>query len=564
MTTTLDSAEGYGYIDYAAFDIAPEDLRSLRALASVWDSALRQTAGNFVSNDLIRQFVERSVELPLQIGKIEWQKKWMQSWLLLSGQGFSQTDMFSLFTRAVTRCEMDVTGGMDQVGRIQLNLLAILRRCVVAAISCAIELGDEARRSEAGLPGEFPAMRSLREMANSGRKVAVLSVSMVNERAVAHLSAGDLQAIPGQLTERLVSLLRPRDQTYVGHEGEWLLLLPDVLSPAQPALAAAHIRQEFGEPVVLVSGRRIVLDIVIGAAMMPDHGNSPEEVIQAARLARSSLQASNESFAMFGQAMREAWQLRHELSEELRLAMRLESLTLYLQPQINVVSGHCFAAELLLRWQRGDGRWVEPPLIIEVIEENGLRGLYTDWLIRSALRIASQLDAAGVNVSLSLNLTAGDLVDTDLPELVAQCLDTWRFPASRFTFELTESAMMSDRERGLMVMKKLRTLGVRFALDDFGTGYSSLSYLATLPLNEIKIDRSFVIAMTASAEGLRIVRSIIDLTHDLGMRSLAEGVETAAQRDQLVALGCEDVQGFLTGRAVPLDEFIHWYMARHT
>lgn len=203
-----------------------------------------------------------------------------------------------------------------------------------------------------------------------------------------------------------------------------------------------------------------------------------------------------------------------------------------------------------------------PPIIVELIEENGWRTLFTDWLIRAALRQCAALDAAGVNISLSLNLTAGDLLDPDLPELVAQCLETWRIPAGRFTFELTESAMMGDRELGLSVMKKLRELGVRLALDDFGTGYSSLSYLATLPINEIKIDRSFVINMSVSAEGLRIVRAIIDLTHDLGMCSLAEGVESIEQRDQLLALGCQDAQGYLYGKPMPRDEFITWYFAR--
>ena len=183
-------------------------------------------------------------------------------------------------------------------------------------------------------------------------------------------------------------------------------------------------------------------------------------------------------------------------------------------------------------------------------------------MIRAALRQCAALDAAGVNISLSLNLTAGDLLDPDLRELVAQCLETWRIPAGRFTFELTESAMMGDRELGLSVMKKLRELGVRLALDDFGTGYSSLSYLATLPINEIKIDRSFVINMSVSAEGLRIVRAIIDLTHDLGMCSLAEGVESIEQRDQLLALGCQDAQGYLYGKPMPRDEFITWYFAR--
>jgi len=559
MTTTSDSV---GYFDLAAFGVSPEELRSLRALANVWRSALARAAQGAPANDLLNEFIEYSAELPLLIADVDWQRQWMHSWRKLSSRGFSLTDMFSLFNHAVACCEADLFGDLQQVGRIQLDLFAILRRSMVAAISCAIELSEEARASEAGLPGEFAAMHRLREMVATGQQVAVLSVSMVNERAFAHFSAGDLRTIPSLLTEQLSGLLRPQDKAYLGHEGEWLLLLHNVTSMAQPVLAASHIRRAFAEPLVMAGGRNLVLDVAIGASMMPEHGRHPEDVIQAARLARRSLRVSNESFAMFDDAMKQAWQQRHELSEELRLALRQESLMLYLQPQINMASGQCFGAELLLRWQRTNGARVRPELVIEIIEENGWRSVFTDWLIRTALRFSAELDAAGVDIALSLNLTAGDLLDTDLPELVAQCLETWRLPASRFTFELTESAMMGDRDRGLAVMQKLRALGIRLALDDFGTGYSSLSYLATLPLNEIKIDRSFVVGMTDSAEGLRIVRAIIDLTHDLGMRSLAEGVETLAQHEHLFALGCNDAQGFLYGRALPLGEFVNWFNTR--
>lgn len=559
MTTISASA---GYIDYAAFGLSPEDLRSLKALTSVWKDALMWVAERFGSSGALQKFVERTAELPLSIADIGWQREWLHSWHKLSSSGFSLADMFSMFNHAVARCEADLFGDMQQVGRIQLDLLAILRRSVVAAISCAIELGEEARLSEIGLSGEFVAMRRLQEMAKADRAVAVLSVSLVNQRAFSHFSAAELQTIPGLLTEQLKRLLRPEDQAFVGHEGEWILLLPEVKTMAQPVLAATHIRRAFDEPVVLLSGRTVMLDVEIGMAMLPEHGSDAEEVILAARLARASVQGANEAFAMFDLGMRQHWLLRNELSEELRQALRHESLMLYMQPQVNAASGQCFGAELLLRWRRGNGDWVAPPIIVELIEENGWRTLFTDWLIRAALRQCAALDAAGVNISLSLNLTAGDLLDPDLPELVAQCLETWRIPAGRFTFELTESAMMGDRELGLSVMKKLRELGLRLALDDFGTGYSSLSYLATLPINEIKIDRSFVINMSVSAEGLRIVRAIIDLTHDLGMCSLAEGVESIEQRDQLLALGCQDAQGYLYGKPMPRDEFITWYFAR--
>lgn len=556
MITISDNA---GFIDYAAFGVSPEDLRSLRALSTVWRAALLKVASRFGENGAIAEFVDATAELPLLIADADWQRRWMHAWHKVSARGFSMADMFGFFNYAVGYCETDLFGDASQVGRLQLDLFAILRRSVVAAISCAIELGEEARNSEVGLPGEFAAMRSLRELVESGRQVAVLSVSMVNRQAFSHLTASELQSMPGLLTEQLTALLHPQDMAFVGHEGEWLLLLVGMQSMAQPVLAATQIRRTFSHPVALLSGRSITLDVAIGAAILPEHGSNAEALIRAARLARASLLSSREPFAMFNDAMEVDWQWRQQISEELRRALPNETLMVYLQPQVDMGNGSCFGAELLLRWQRADGDWVAPPVIVEMIEENGWRAEFTNWLLRAALRTGAELDAAGIGVNLSLNLTAGDLLDTDLPELVAQCLETWRQPASRFTFELTESAMMSDRERGLSVMCKLRDIGIRLAVDDFGTGYSSLSYLGTLPLNEIKIDRSFITGMSRSAETRRIVQAIVDLTRDLGMRSLAEGVEDTAQRDQLLALGCTDAQGYLYARPMPIAEFIAWY-----
>lgn len=559
MNTISDSAD---FIDYASFGVSPDDLRSLRALAAIWRATVIEVAPRFGSDVVFAEFVEQTAELPLMIADAGWQRRWMHAWHKLSARGFSMADMFGFFNYAVGCCESELFRDTLQISRVQFDLFAILRRSVVAAISCAIELGEEARHAEAGLPGEFAAIRMLREMVENGQQVAVLSVSMVNRQAFSHLTASELQSIPGLLAEQLATHLRPQDRAFVGHEGEWLLLLADMQSMAQPALAAALVQRAFSHPVGLLSGRSVRLDVAIGAAVSPEHGEDAEELIRAARQARASLQSSRESFALFDKLMQVDWQWRQQLSGELRLALRHESLMVCLQPQVDIASGACFGAELLLRWCRANGEWVAPPLIVEIIEENGWRAEFTDWLLRAALRTCAELDGAGVGIRLSLNLTAGDLIDLDLPELVAQRLATWRLPASRFTFELTESAMMADRERGLSVMRKLRELGICLALDDFGTGYSSLSYLATLPLNEIKIDRSFVIGMSGSSEGLRIVRAIVDLTHDLGMRSLAEGVETEAQREQLQALGCADAQGYLYARPMPLAEFIAWYRAR--
>lgn len=559
MTTISASGD---FIDYAAYAVSPDDLCSLRAMSGIWSAALAEVDPRFSEDAAFAEFVALTVELPSQIADVAWQRSWMQCWHKLKAQGYSVADLLRFFNEALSLSEAALFGRAPQVSRVELDLFGILRRSALSAISCAIELGEEARTADAAISGESVALCRLRELLEQGRRPAVLSVSVASRQAFSHLSASELQRMPGMLTDQLATLLRPQDRAFVGLDGEWLLLLADMHSLVQPALAAAHVRRAFTHPVELVSGRVITLNVAIGAAVAPEHGEGAEELVQAARLARESLQSSREPFALFDPAMKADWQWHHQISVELGQALRDQSLQVYLQPQVDMGTGHCFGAELLLRWRRINGEWVPPPLIMEIIEENGWRTQFTDWLLRAAMRTGDELDGAGIAIRLSLNLTASDLLDTDLPELLAQCLETWRLPAERFTLELTESAMMVDRDRGLSVMRQLRELGVRLALDDFGTGYSSLSYLATLPLNEIKIDRAFIIGMSASAEGLRIVRAIVDLTHDLGMRSLAEGVEETCQRDQLLALGCAEAQGYLYARPLPLADFIAWYRSR--
>lgn len=559
MTTTSVSN---GYIDYPAFGVGEQDLLSLKALAALWQAALRQVAEGFDADGLLDEFVDCSAELPLRMGDFAWQTEWLRTWHKLSGRGFALSEMFQFLNSAIAACEDNLYGEQRQISRVQLDLMTILRRCVVASVSCAIELGEEASHSEAGIPSEFAAMHTLRELAAAGRQAAVLSVAMDSQQAFAHLTAAELHSLPGLLTEQLTALLRTDDLVFGGREGEWLLILPDILSLAQPALAASQIQRAFAVPLILLSGRNLQLEAVIGAAVMPDHGDDPAMIVQAARLARLGLKNSGEKYAMFDDAIRRNWTLRQTLAEELAIVLRHDGLQLYMQPQFDAASGECFGAELLLRWQRANGDWVPPPTIIEIVAESGWRSEFTNWLIRAAMRLGAEMDAAEVPVALSVNLTADDLLDTDLPDLVAQFLESWRQSSERFTFELTESALMVDRERCLSVMSRLRALGFRLALDDFGTGYSSLSYLVTLPLNEIKIDRSFIVGMQSSEDALRIVRTIVDLTHDLGMNSLAEGVEETGQREQLLALGCRAVQGYLFGKPMSPAAFIDWYRNR--
>jgi EAL domain-containing protein (putative c-di-GMP-specific phosphodiesterase class I)/GGDEF domain-containing protein len=557
MTTTSDNL-----IDYPAFGISEEDLASLRALAGTWAHAVTYCSARMTQGAALTEFVACTAMLPSRLGDVHWQRRWLQAWHRLSGKGVPLADIFGLLNRAVGQVEIELFGNRAQVGRLEFSLFAVLRRAAVAAVSGALELAEHAATEGSRFPGEFDAIRALRALAREGKSGAVMSVSLENAQRFANLSASDLHALPALLAERLRRSLRSQDQLFRGRDGEWLLLLPDATAIAQPVLTATQIVQAFDEPLHLLSGRPVRVEVKIGIAMFPIAASEDSEPVGAARVARLTLKLDGEQFAFFDPQTEREWKRRCSLADQLLSALRADELELYLQPQVEGADSHCIGAEMLLRWRTSEGAWVPPPTIIELIEENGWRPQLTDWLLRTAMRMASELGEAEIHCGLSINLLAGDLLDPDLPELLQQGLDAWRIPAERFTLELTESAMMADPGRGIVVMRQLREIGVRLALDDFGTGYSSLSYLAMLPLNEIKIDRSFVVSMFDSSERLRIVRTIIDLTHDLGMEPIAEGIEEPVQREKLTELGCDRAQGYLYGKPMPLKDFINWYRSR--
>lgn len=546
-----------GFIDFDNFGLSPQEVRSVAAMASYWRGAAREAglaAG--LAND--PEALEVLVDLATGLTDAGWQRRWLCIWDRLNDSGHTVGDLFRLVFAAARQAEAALLATQAQVRPVHLDLSFALRRGVVAACCGAIEARDEIRNIRSGISGKVTALHALQSWSAQNKRVAILSLSLVSRDIRSHFSASELQELPGLIVDRLQDVLRSDDMIFAGRENEWLLLLPDVSSKVQPSLAAAKIERAFVDPLRLARGRPISLAVTIGAALLPEHGREPSAAVQSARLARWAGMARGEGFSWFQAEQGQDWQQYSAMVEELRAAIELEHLELYLQPQVDLASNRCTGAELLLRWRRQDGQWVPPPQIVEMVEQNGWRPLLTDWLIRAAIRAAAELEEAGIRIHLSLNLVAGDLLDLELPDIFAQRLAAWDMSGERFIIELTESAMMGNRERSLAVIERLRALGFRMSLDDFGTGYSSLSYLVSLPIYELKVDRSFVIAMFDSDENMRIVRTIIDLANDLGMVPLAEGVDDPCQLEQLRQLGCKMVQGYLYAKPMPIEEFIVW------
>jgi EAL domain-containing protein (putative c-di-GMP-specific phosphodiesterase class I) len=243
---------------------------------------------------------------------------------------------------------------------------------------------------------------------------------------------------------------------------------------------------------------------------------------------------------------------------DLREVLDNGGLEIHLQPKLDLASSTVVGAEALARWQHPTRGWVPPDEFIRVAEETGLIRRLTDQVVTMSVGLARSWIDAGHDLTVSVNLSTLDLLDELLPERIAERLDQHGVAADRLILEITESSLMADTPRTMSTVDRLHRLGVGLSLDDFGTGYSSLSYLRRLPVTELKIDRSFVANVALDAQDEVIVRSTIELGHNLGLRVVAEGAENAPILDRLRALGCDLGQGYGIARPLPPALFDRW------
>jgi EAL domain-containing protein (putative c-di-GMP-specific phosphodiesterase class I) len=243
---------------------------------------------------------------------------------------------------------------------------------------------------------------------------------------------------------------------------------------------------------------------------------------------------------------------------ELRSAMRRNELELYYQPKRHLRTGLMTRAEVLLRWQHPTRGLLVPAYFIPIAERTGLIKPMTDWILDRALSQVRAWQDAGAPVHVAVNVSAKSLQEQTLPARLQELLDKWRIDPRFLKIEITESSIMADPAHALAILSMLQSMGVRLSIDDFGTGYSSLTHLRQLPIDEIKIDKSFVSGMTESEADAAIVRTVIDLARNLGKQVCAEGVETEAQWRQLVAMDCDLAQGYYISRPLPAEELMRW------
>jgi EAL domain-containing protein (putative c-di-GMP-specific phosphodiesterase class I) len=245
----------------------------------------------------------------------------------------------------------------------------------------------------------------------------------------------------------------------------------------------------------------------------------------------------------------------------LRTAIEAGQLSVAYQPKVDVASGRIIGAEALVRWNHPRRGFVPPDEFVPVAEHTGLLRPLTLFVLESALEQCARWRAAGFELDVAVNLSVRNLLDVEIPNDVARLLAKFDLPPSVLELEITESALLADPIRTNGVLQELHRIGVGISIDDFGTGYSSLSYLRRMPVDELKIDKSFVTDMALDENAALIVRSTIELGRNLGLRVVAEGVETREVWDQLAALGCHVAQGYFFGRAAAAPQFLR-HLAR--
>jgi len=355
---------------------------------------------------------------------------------------------------------------------------------------------------------------------------------------------------------RLRSALRASDTVARLGGDEFAVVLPQADTQAAE-LVALQLQAALEKPLVL-DGCELSVGTSIGIATFPSHGDDADTLMRHADIAMYAAKRAQGGVATYSTSHDSHSSERLTLVGALRRAIATDELSLHYQPQVDCVTGRLMGMEALVRWWHPERGLIGPDQFVPLAEQSGLIRQLTRWVLAAAIGQSARWHDLGDGVGLSINLSSHDLLDVRLPAFVASQLERWRFPAERLTLEITESALLADPDRAVGVLTQIRQLGVRVALDDFGTGYSSLSYLKEWPVDEVKVDRSFVRNLVADERDRAIVRATVDLAHSLGLEVVAEGVEDSAILQLITDMGSDRAQGYYIARPLPPSQLVRW------
>jgi len=359
-----------------------------------------------------------------------------------------------------------------------------------------------------------------------------------------------------QVSLRLTDTLRDTDTVARLGGDEFAMAVP-LKEPEHAEIVANKILTSLEKPFV-VEGYQLYVGGSIGVSLYPKHGDSVETLLQRADVAMYVAKRNNSGHKIY-EPMQDKDSLGQlALSNDLRNAINKEELMVYYQPKLDLKTGLTRGVEALIRWNHPERGFVSPDQIIYIAEHTGLIKPLTRWVLKTAISQCSHWHKQGLYLSIAVNLSTQNLQDPGLSEVIQSALTTYNFPAEYLVLEVTESAMMVEPEHANEILSHLDAMGVWISIDDFGTGFSSLAYLKQLPVDELKIDKSFVINMQSNENDAVIVRSTIDLARNLGLKVVAEGIEDSGTWEVLSILGCDYAQGFYMSKPLPAADFEVW------
>ena len=419
--------------------------------------------------------------------------------------------------------------------------------------------------SVTGLPNRALFLDRLNQTLSFARRENwIAALLIVDLPSVGQIGTELGQATADQLLRetatRLRALARESDSIARIDNSRFAILLPTGASLPGAIMAADRIVSALSEPHRL-DGRNIVPVVHVGIALHPKHADSADMLFENAATAAEDAAGTNQSYRVYsgnaanGNGATQRQQI--SLTEDLRGADASEFI-LHFQPIVSFDSERIVGFEALTRWMHPQKGLLIPDLFIPLAEQTGRIEAITAWVIDQALSQCHVWREAGLDVPVSINLSPLTLHNLSFPGEIAAAMDRWAVPPEMLMLEITESAIISDVARATETLNRLHDMGVRVWIDDFGTGYTSLSYIRHLPVSGIKVDKSFIAQMAEVSDDAAIVRSIVDLGRNLGLRVVAEGIENRETWDLLAALGCNEAQGFYIGHPLKAEEITEW------
>jgi diguanylate cyclase (GGDEF)-like protein len=360
-----------------------------------------------------------------------------------------------------------------------------------------------------------------------------------------------------QVSTRLQGVSRERDSIAKIDGNVFGILLADIVNLTGAEQLARYIQKAM-EPPFIVERLQVAVHSNVGIVHFPEHGEDVDTLVQKAGVALQMAHTSNNGYAVYESTFDNHSPHRLTLMSELRHAIERGGLELFYQAKISIQTGALYGAEALVRWNHPTHGFILPDQFIPMAERTRMINQLTLWVLKQAFRDCSDWRKQGLEIKISVNLSAKDLHNPELPDLIAGAAASAAIKPEWIMLEITEGSVMNDPESALEIIERLHRMGYQFSIDDFGTGYSSLAYLKKMPLTELKIDKSFVMDIVTSENDATIVKAMINLAHNLGLHVTAEGVESKEIMAKLKDYGCDMAQGFYLNEPLSVTDFNKW------